>query len=117
MKKILFLVAAVFTLCASYVFATNSESQTTTSQVCQFSLNHYTGTIKEGHHEGYTSGIVVRLNCPQENDVCATVFVYIDGEVVASDIFEISAGSKDSFSKTIEVPSEYAGKRYTLKVM
>lgn len=113
MKKILFLVAAVFTLCASYVFATNSESQTTTSQVCQFSLNHYTGTISSG----YTSSIVVRLNCPQENDVCATVFVYIDGEVVASDIFEISAGKKESGSYKILVPSGYAGKRYTLKVM
>ena len=117
MNKILFLVAAVFTLCASYVFATNSESQTTTSQVCQFSLNHYTGTIKNGYHGNYTSEIVVRLNCPQENDVCATVFVYIDGEVVASDIFEISAGKKESGSYKILVPSGYAGKRYTLKVM
>ena len=113
MKKFLFLVAAVFALCTSYVFATNSETQTSTSQVCQFSLNHYTGTINTS---STTSSIVVRLNCAQTADVTATVFVYIDGELVASDLYTIYKGKTSSGSACINVPSGNSGKKYTLKV-
>lgn len=113
MKKILFLVAAVFALCTSYVFATNSETQTSTSQVCQFSLNHYTGTITSNN---CTQNIQVRLNCARDADVTATVFVYIDGELVASDLYTIYDGDKSSGTKCIQVPLGNKGKKYTLKV-
>lgn len=117
MKKILFILVSALVFCTSNIFATNRDEATSTqinlSQVCQFSLNHYTGEIT---WQGYTKGIIVGLNCPQTNDVHATVFVYIDDELVASQIFTISEGEMQSRSSYINVGSEYEGKKYTLRV-
>lgn len=117
MKKFLFLLVPAFILCTSNVFATNSKETNSTKtenpQVCKFSLNHYTGTIATSSR---TSMVTVLLSCAQEEDVTATVDVYIDGELVASQLYTITAGNKNSSSASISVPSEYNGKRYTLKV-
>lgn len=81
---------------------------------CQFSLNHYAGTISNKDYS--TSLITVRLNCAQTEDVAATVFVYINGDLIASDVFVIKKGKMESSSGYIMVPNEYAGMKYTLKV-
>lgn len=116
MKKFLFLLVSAFILCTSNVFATNiketNSTKTENPQVCKFSLSHYTGTITSGS----TNSVTVLLSCAQEEDVTATVDVYIDGELVASKLYTITAGYKDSQGSSIKVPSEYNGKRYTLKV-
>ena len=116
MKKFLFLLVSAFILCTSNVFATNSKETNSTKtenpQVCKFSLSHYTGTITSSS----TNNVTVLLSCAQEEDVTATVDVYIDGELVASKLYTITAGNKQSRNEWIEVPSEYNGKRYTLKV-
>ncbi|MBO7194035.1 MAG: hypothetical protein J6V47_07085 [Bacteroidaceae bacterium] len=117
MKKFLFLLVSAFILCTSNVFATNSKETNSTKtenpQVCKFSLSHYTGTINLSSR---TAQVTVLLSCAQEEDVTATVDVYIDGELVASKLYTITAGNKKSGSAWIAVPSEYNGKRYTLKV-
>ena len=123
MKKIIVLFATVLAMNTSNVFAANDETvititttNTTQSEsnfyTCQFSLNHYRGTI----HNGYTNPIKVKLNCPQEKDVSATVFVYIDGNRVASEIFTVEAGKTESSAtnKTISVSDKYHGKDYVL---
>ena len=116
MKKFLFLLVSAFILCTSNVFATNSKETNSTKtenpQVCKFSLNHYTGTILTS---GQTKSVTVLLSCAQEEDVTATVDVYIDGELVASKLYTITAGQKNSASACIAVGG-YNGKRYTLKV-
>lgn len=116
MKKFLFLLVSAFILCTSNVFATNSKETNSTKtenpQVCKFSLSHYTGKITSGS----TNDVAVLLSCAQEEDVTATVDVYIDGELVASKLYTITAGEKVSGSSYIVVPSENNGKRYTLKV-
>ena len=117
MKKFLFLLVSAFILCTSNVFATNSKETNSTKtenpQVCKFSLSHYTGTINSSSR---TAPVTVLLSCAQEEDVTATVDVYIDGELVASKLYTITAGKKESESSSIEVPSEYKGKKYILDV-
>lgn len=85
---------------------------------CQFSLNHYAGTIgKYTNQACATSAITVKLNCAQTEDVAATVFVYINGDLIASDVFVIKKGEMESRRNGyINVPAEYAGMKYTLKV-
>ncbi len=116
MKKFLFLLVSAFILCTSNVFATNSKETNSTKtenpQVCKFSLSHYTGTISSGS----TNSVKVLLSCAQDEDVTATVDVYIDGELVASKLYTIKAGKKQSDSAWIEVPSGYSGKKYKLDV-
>lgn len=81
---------------------------------CQFSLDHYAGTISENCK---TLSITVKLNCAQTEDVAATVFVYINGDLIASDVFVIKKGNMQSSGNGwITVPDEYAGMKYTLKV-
>lgn len=115
MKKIIVLLMSIF---AMNVFASNSETTMpphteTAPMVCQFSLNHYTGTINSS---GETQGIRVQLNCPQSQEVAATVFVYIQGELIASKVFQISAGAMRSVWDSIQVGANYSGMKYTLKV-
>ena len=99
-------------------FATNNEATTSTQSdnsfyTCQFSLSHYSGTVKNQSTEPFT----VRLNCPQEKDVYATVFAYIDGKRVASKVVKIEAGQTESNSTSIRFTTNYYGKEYTLEVM
>lgn len=122
MKKILALLVSVFAMFAYDAVASNNENTTSPQtenypQVCKFSLNHYTGTIVEIRDCALVSGVVVLLNCPQTEDVCATVTVFVDGEPIASEVICIKAGRKDSGSgENIVVPSEYIGEKYTLIV-
>lgn len=117
MKKIIILLVTVFALSAYNTFATNNEkptsSQTNEIPKCEFTLNHYTGIIGNG---SWTNKVTVQLNCPQDKDVSANVFVYVNKELVASKIYTISAGEKTSEASSIEVPSEYKGMKYTLEV-
>ena len=118
MKRILLLLVSVFAFCTLYIFATNSHEMISSNAniyqlKCQFSLNHYAGTIRNCT----TSSIKVRLNCAQTEDVAATVFVYINGDLIASDVFVIKKGAMESSGKDlIRVPKEYLGMKYTLKV-
>ena len=119
MKKILVLLVAVFAMGTFNVFATNNETTTSTQAeadnsfyTCQFSLNHYSG----GVWNSYTNNVVVYLNCPQKEDVTATVYVYVDGKRVASALFTIKAGEKASKESSIFVGREYNDKKYTLEV-
>ena len=118
MKKILFLLVSAFVMCTSVVLATeNNDSNSTNVEepvVCKFSLSKYKGTLSSG---GQTETFNVLLNCAQGNDVSATVYLKIDGEVVASKVVTISAGKKSSGDTTISVGREYAGKTYTLTVI
>lgn len=94
----------------------NNDKKTVISNddfTCQFSLNIYSGTVNSN---GDTAKHWVYLNCPQDEDVYATVYVYIDGECVASEVYKIEAGSTYSDSSPISVGSSYSGKKYTLKV-
>lgn len=122
MKRILLLLVSVFAFCTSYIFATNSHEMISSNAniyqlKCQFSLNHYAGTIIKGTNRTCTSSIEVRLNCAQTEDVAATVFVYINGDLIASDVFVIEKGRMvSSGNRWISVPDEYAGMKYTLKV-
>ena len=118
MKKILVLLVAVFAMGTFNVFATNNETTTSTQAeadnsfyTCQFSLNHYSGTVSNSS----TKNVVVYLNCPQKEDVTATVYVYVDGKRVASKLFTIKAGKKESGPATIFLGG-YSGKEYTLEV-
>ena len=119
MKKILVLLVAVFAMGTFNVFATNNETTTSTQAeadnsfyTCQFSLNHYSGTVSNG---STNRRVVVYLNCPQKEDVTATVYVYVDGKRVASQLFTIKAGKKESTGAYIRVYG-YSGKEYTLEV-
>ncbi|MBR6699811.1 MAG: hypothetical protein IKL71_07340 [Bacteroidaceae bacterium] len=116
MKKILILLVSVFALSVYNVFATSSDNPTSPQennpQKCQFSLDHYTGKISNGH----TNDITVSLSCPQDTEVSATVFVSVDGERIASQVYTIEAGKKKSEESVITVPAEYKGMKYTLYV-
>ena len=118
MKKILVLLVSVFAMFAYDAVASNNENTTSpqtenSPQVCQFSLSHYTGTLSSHAHTGR---FVVGLNCAQTEDVCATVFVYVEGECVASDVVCISAGKKFSKETYIACPNEFKYKKYSLRV-
>ena len=116
MKKIIILLVTVFALSAYNTFATNNEkptsSQTNEIPKCEFTLDHYTGKISNNR----TKVVIVQLNCPQEKEVSANVFVYVNKELVASKIYTISAGEKASEGSCILVPGEYSGMKYTLEV-
>ena len=117
MKKIIVLLVSAFALCAYSVFATNNDESASSHEdnsfvYCQFSLDHYAGTVTDA----YTKDVQVRLNCAQSEDVAATVFVYVDGEVIASDVFKICKGQMKSEVRCIKCGSEYNGKKYTLKL-
>lgn len=119
MKKILILLISVFVLGAYNVYATNSEkassSETENPQVCKFSLDSYTGTILDTYPPS-TSFFKVILSCPQEEDVTATVDLYIEGELIASMVVDITKGEKESGNCSFKVSKEYVGKKYTLRV-
>lgn len=119
MKKILILLVSVFALSVYNVFATSSDNPTSPQennpQKCQFSLDHYTGNINY-NKTCTTKDITVSLSCPQGTEVSATVFVSVDGERIASQVYTIAAGEKKSPSSTISVPAEYKGMKYTLYV-
>lgn len=92
---------------------TSSASYTEYSpQVCQFSLTSYTGIIEFGK----TGKFQVGLSCPQENDVRATVVVFINGEHIASKVVTIKAGNDYSQGTEINVGTTYNGKNYKLVV-
>ncbi len=118
MKKIICLLVSAFALCTFNVYATNPEEpveakENTSPVTCEFSLNHYTGTVAYGS----TQPIIVQLNCVQTEDVTATVYVYIDNELVASDLFTIDKGEMKSPSNvSISVGQSYSGKKYKLEV-
>ena len=119
MKKIICLLVSAFALCTFNVYATNPEEPVEAKEnnspvTCEFSLNHYTGTITNGH----TRRIKVQLNCVQTEDVTATVYVYIDNERIASDLFTISKGKMISpgDGEYISVGRSYNGKKYKLDV-
>ncbi len=118
MKKIIVLFVTVFAISTFNAFAINNETTMATQSenswnTCQFSLSSYTGVISD---ENKTDTFCVRLNCPQQADVYATVFVVIDGRRVASKVIKISAGeTQSSIYYTIEC-SGYSGKNYTLEV-
>lgn len=120
MKKIIILLVTVFALSAYNTFATNNEkptsSQTNEIPKCEFTLNHYTGTLTNNRTPVLTKAVTVQLNCPQEKEVSANVFVYVNKELVASQVFTIPAGQKASEASTITVPGEYDGMKYTLEV-
>ncbi|MBR3677684.1 MAG: hypothetical protein IKM65_02240 [Bacteroidaceae bacterium] len=116
MKKIIVLLVSVFAINTFNAFATNNKTTVETQTesdfyTCHFSLNHYSGTT---HSDGDTNKVTVRLNCPQEKDVYATVYVYIDGECVVSKLFKIAAGKTESDS--LNISTDYRGAKYTLKV-
>lgn len=119
MKKIIILLASVFALCAYNISATNNEKPTSSQAneipKCEFTLDHYTGTLSNGDL-AFTNRVTVQLNCPQDKDVSANVFVYVNKELVASKIYTISAGKKASEEYSITVPGEYSGMKYTLEV-
>lgn len=117
MKKIICLLVSAFALCTFNVYATNPEEpveakENTSPVTCEFSLNHYTGTITNG----YTKNVIVQLNCVQTEDVTATVYVYIDNELVASKLYTIDKGKMKSYSygTAISVGNSYNGKKYKL---
>ena len=122
MKKIIVLLVSVFAINTFNAFATNNkttvEAQTESDfYTCHFSLNHYSGTTHNGtsyNIRGCTKPITVRLNCPQEKDVYATVYVYIDGKCVTSKLFKIAAGKTESDSSSIS--TGHYSKEYTLEV-
>ena len=119
MKKILVLLVSVFAMFAYDAVASNNENTTSpqtenSPQVCQFSLSYYSGTLDSTY--ATTSQFSVRLNCAQTEDVCATVFVYVEGECVASKVVCIEAGEKSSGLIKIDCPDEFVGKKYSLKV-
>ena len=116
MKKIIVLLASVFAINTFNAFATNNkttvETQTESNfYTCHFSLNHYSGTTDSSSR---ALGIKVQLNCPQEKDVYATVYVYIDGKCVASKLVKIKAGNTESDATFIDTGHRH--REYTLKV-
>lgn len=119
MKKILVLLVSVFAMFAYDAVASNNENTTSpqtenSPQVCRFSLSHYTGTLSRTYAS--TDKFYVRLNCAQTEDVCATVFVYVEGECVASQVVCISAGKMSSDKTSITCPTEFQEKKYSLNV-
>ena len=124
MKKIIVLLVLVFAMSSFNAFATNNETTTSTQsdsnwRTCQFSLSSYTGTTVSysGMAGCYTNSFRVLLNCPQESDISATVYVYINGECVASRVVTISAGKTNSPDVEIQLNKEYNHMKYTLTVV
>ena len=121
MKNLIVLLVSVFTLSTYHASATNNEEPTLlyladTPQKCQFSLSHYTETFFEGARQCFTQKFEVSLSCPVDKEVSATVFVYVEGELVASTVVSIPAGKKSSNPTSIPVSLDYAGKKYKLTV-
>lgn len=121
MKKILVLLVSVFAMFAYDAVASNNENTTfpqteNSPQVCRFSLSRYSGTLTLGLACAVTDKFFVRLNCAQTEDVCATVFVYVEGECVASQVVCIKAGEMESAETSIACPSEFHDKKYSLNV-
>lgn len=119
MKKALFLAAVAIMSLGSAVFASTNASDvesasasTSSPQVCQYSLSHYSGTI----NSGYTAQFTVGLSCPQKEDTYATVVVYIDDKLVASEVVQVPANSTKSALTNIRVGGSYNGKGYELGV-
>ena len=119
MKKFM-LLAIVAMFATMNVFAdnevVNNDKKTVVSNddfTCQFSLDRYSGTI-DGL--GSTNTHYVYLNCPQDEDVYATVYIYIDGECFGSKVCRIKAGCTESGKVSFSVSPAYKGKTYTLKV-
>lgn len=123
MKKLLLSLALIATFCSASAIgyagnsaihsetATENATDAETQQVCQYSLSSYSGTIDAF---GKTSNFQVILSCAQEVDTNWTVFVTIDGNVVASDIVTVAKGQTKSTSVYIGVAKEYSGKPYRL---
>lgn len=122
MKKILVLLVSVFAMFAYDSVASNNENSTSpqtenSPQVCKFSLSCYTGTLQyKAGIAAYTPKFRVYLNCPQTEDVCATVSMFVEGELITSKVVCISKGSTASEEVHISVPYEYKEKKYTLTV-
>lgn len=116
MKKLFSIIAAmVVALTLTSFVALKSEPkgnpEMAAQPVCKYSLNHYSGTIDQD----FTSEVFVLGSCPLQQDVYATVDVYIEGAKVASKLFLIPAGQTKSSTARIYVDGYY-GKKYTLKV-
>lgn len=121
MKNLIVLLVSVFTLRTYHASATNNEEPTLsyladTPQKCQFSLSHYTETFGKLRDQCLTQDFVVSLSCPVDKEVSATVFVYVEGELVASKVVSIPAGEKSSNATHISVSKDYEGKKYKLTV-
>ncbi len=122
MKKIIILLVSVFAMNTFSTFATNNATAVATQtdsnwHTCQFSLSSYSGVIRFNENDGYcTQDFQVLLNCPQQSDISATVYLNIDGECVASKVVTIKAGKTASILVRIKVDNRYSGKEYTLKV-
>ena len=121
MKNLIVLLVSVFTLSTYHASATNNEEPTLsyladTPQKCQFSLSHYTETFFSSTSQCRTQNFEVSLSCPVDKEVSATVFVYVEGELVASKVVSIPAGKKSSEATNIRVSSDYEGKKYKLTV-
>lgn len=122
MKKFM-LLAIVAMFATINVFAEDNQKTTTTQEndsfiTCQFSLNHYSGKTYGGNANGYgagkTNSVVVYLNCPQPEDVYATVFVYIDGNCVTSKVIKVPANKTES--EGVQISTGIPNAQYTLKV-
>ena len=118
MKKFIVLLVSVFAMSSFNAFATNNEVTVATQSesnfyTCKFSLDHYTGCTNV---YGNSGSFCVRLNCPQQQDVYATVYIYIDGKRIASKVVKIKAGDTESSSDYFSLPQFYSNKDYTLKV-
>lgn len=82
-------------------------------QVCKFSIDTPTGTITSG---GETLISHVLLSCEQEDDVTATVTLWIDGEALHNKLATIEKGKKSSKGFYFGSLKDYAGKKYKLTV-
>lgn len=123
MKKILFLMVTAVVMCSSFVLATESKDINSPSfeqipEKCEFSLNHYSGTIYSANNGlgASTGGIKVYLNTPQDKDVYATVYVKIDGKTIASKLFLIRKGLTTSSLDLVGVDKKFIDMRYELEV-
>lgn len=118
MKKTVFLAAIAIVSMSPVIYASSSqpaESQSCVSAslpVCQFSLSDYSGTVSNGT----TGYFTVNLSCPQNEDIYATVTVYIDNEPVASQVVKVAAGCTRSNSICISVGRSYDDQYYKLSV-
>ena len=117
MKKIFVVILALLSMGAiayagQQVIETPSVSSNS-PQVCQFSLSSYTGKID---HNGDTNSFKVGLSCPQQNDIYATVVVFINGEYIASKVVKVPAGCTESAVTDINVGRSYEGSQYKLAI-
>lgn len=82
-------------------------------QVCKFSVSSTTGTISS---DGKSSEFSVLLSCEQDEDINATVTLWIDNEAVANKVVTVSKGKLKSNATSFIVSWDYAGKKYKLTV-